>query len=532
MAGQIANLGGHPILILSEGSVRSTGRDAQMNNISAAAAIGDTVKTTLGPKGMDKMLVDSMGDVTITNDGATILEEMQIEHPAAKMMVEIAKTQDEEVGDGTTTAVVIASELLKKAGELIEQKIHPTTIAKGYRLAKEKALESLDSVSVKIESADSLIKIAKTSMAGKLSEQPTESLAKVAVDAVNKVMKPGSMIDTKNIKFMKKSGGSITDTELIEGIVISKEIAHSGMPRRVEKARIALVSSEFGIKDLESDAEVKIDTPEKFQAFIDAEDGMLRDMAAKVKEAGANVLFCRRSIDDTALFYLAKAKIMAVGSVENSDMDLLAKATGAKIVGNVNSLSNDDIGFAGIVYEKKLAGEEAVFVEKCKEPKAITILLRGGTEHFVDEAERAMNDAVKSVASAIELGKAVPGGGAAEMAVAKAVRKFAESMGGREQLAATAFAEAVESIPRNLAENSGLDPIDSLVRLRSENGKGLDINSGKSQDMIMAGVIEPLKVKVQAIKSASEAAEMILRIDDVISASARSSKGSDYGRED
>jgi len=525
---QFGNVGGQPILIVPEGTLRSKGRDAQSNNIAAARAVADTVRTTLGPKGMDKMLVDSIGDVTITNDGATILEEMQIEHPAAKMMVEIAKTQDEEVGDGTTTAVVLSGELLKKAGEMLEQDIHPTVITRGYRMAKFKALEILNAISMGIDVKDekALEQIANTAITGKSAEKASKELSQLAVDAVKKVAETAdgrTVVDTDNIKIEKKPGASMNDTKLIEGIVIDKEVVHSGMPKRVENAKIALIDSALEIKDLESDAKISINSPEKMQAFMLEEERMIKEMVGKVQKSGAKAVFCQKGIDDTAQHYMAKMGMLAARRVKKSDMDALAKATGAKVVTNLNELGKDDLGFAGLVEERRISGDQMIFVEKCRQPKAVTILIRGGTEHVVDEVERAMEDAVKGIASALELGKIVAGGGASEIEVARELRRYAEEFKGREQLAVNAFADAMEVIPRSLAENAGLDPIDKLANLRSSHdGKrrnaGLDVFTGRIANMATAGVIEPLKIKLQAIQSAAEAAEMILRIDDMISA--------------
>ena len=525
----IVNVGGQPVLILPEGSLRTKGKEALKANIAAARAVADTVRTTLGPKGMDKMLVDSLGDVVITNDGATILDEMQIENPAAKMLVEVAKTQDKIVGDGTTTAAVLAGELLKKAEDLLDQEIHPTVITKGFRLAKKKAIELLGDISfdVNINDLRSLEQLAQTAMTGKSAEKASEELSKIAVTAVKKVAetRPDSVaIDTDNIKFEKKEGGSMNDTELIEGVLIDKEVVHAAMPKRIEKAKVALLDSPLEIKELEGDAKISIDSPEKFQAFLDDQEKSLRDMAAKIEKSGANALFCQKGIDDAAQHYLAKAGVLATRRVKKSDMEAISRATGASIITNLNDLTAKDLGYAGVVEERKVAGDEMIFVEQCKHPKAVTILIRGGTEHIVDEVERAMEDAVKGISSALELGKIVAGGGATEIELAKGIRKFAESFKGREQLAVNAFADAMEAIPRALAENAGLDPIDKLANLRaqhdSNNGihKGLDVFSGKVQDMKKLGVIEPLKIKLQAIKSASESAEMILRIDDMISA--------------
>ncbi len=523
--------GGQPIFILPEGALRSKGRDAQRNNIAAAKAVADAVRTTLGPKGMDKMLVDSLGDVVITNDGATILDEMQIEHPAAKMMVEVAKTQDKEVGDGTTTAVIIAGELLKKAEDMLDQEIHPTVITKGYRLAKFKALEILDKIAmpVGIEDTEKLTNIANTAMTGKSAEKASKELSELCVNAIKKVAvkdSNGIRVDSDNIKIEKKAGGSINDTKLIEGIIIDKEVVHSSMPKETRNARILLLESALEVKELENDAKINIDSPEKMQAFLDEEDRMLRGMADKVVKSGANVMFCQKGIDDTAQHYIAKAGIMAARRVKKSDMEAMEKATGAKVVSNLDDLSKADLGFAGIVQERKVSGDRMIFVEECKEPKALTLLIRGGTEHVVDEVERAVEDAVKGIASALELGKVVVGGGAAEIEVARALRKYAESFKGREQLAVNAFADAMEVVPRSLAENAGLDPIDKLVALRAEHDrgaakKGLDVLSGDLAEMDKMGVIEPLKIKLQAVQSAAEVAEMILRIDDVISAGSK-----------
>ena len=531
-----AQTGGQPILILPEGTLRNRGKDAQRTNIAAARIVADTVKTTLGPKGMDKMLVDSLGDVVITNDGATILSEMQIEHPSAKMMVEVAKTQDNDVGDGTTTAVVLAGELLKKAEDLLDQDIHPTVITKGFRMAKFKALEVLRDISVDVQIKDEgmLLRIAETAMSGKSAEKASTELAEMAVNAIKKVadISEGKMdLDTDNIKMEKKAGGSINDTQLISGILIDKEIVHSGMPRRVEKARIALIDSALEVKELEGDAKISIDSPDKFQLFMEQEEKMLREMVEKVTASGANVVFCQKGIDDNAQHYLSKAGILAARRVKKSDMEALARATGAKVVTNLNDLSKDDLGYAGNVAERKVAGDEMIFVEECRTPKAVTILIRGGTEHVVDEVERAMEDAVKGVGAALELNKAVAGGGATEIEVAKHLRKYADSFQGREQLAVSAFADAIEVIPRALAENAGLDPIDKLANLRADHDKklvnaGLDVFTGRIHDAFKAGVIEPLKIKLQAIKSASESAEMILRIDDMISSGG---SGSDAG---
>lgn len=520
-------LGGQPIFILPEGTLRNTGRDAQSRNIAAAKAVSESVRTTLGPKGMDKMLVDSIGDITITNDGATILQEMEIDHPAAKMLVEVAKTQEDEVGDGTTTAVVLAGELLKKAEDLLEQEIHPTMILRGYRLAKAKALEILNDIAerVTLDDAATLQKIAMTAMTGKGSEAAKDPLAKLAVEAVRIVAEKenGVRIDKDDIKIEKKQGASIDDTELIRGIVIDKEIVHPSMPKNIKNAKIALLDCALEVKDTETNAEIRITSPDQLQAFLDQESKMLKEMVQKVIASGCNVVFCQKGIDDLAQHYLAKAKISAARRVKKSDMEKLAKATGANIVSSIDEISATDLGSAGLIEEMKLAGEEMIFVRDCKDPKAVSILVRGGTEHVVDEVKRAMDDAVLGVISALELGKVVTGGGAVETELARRLREYAETVGGREQLAINVFAEAVEIIPRTLAESTGKDPIDILVELRTlhERGSrhyGVDVINGKVADMKQLNVIEPLKIKTQAIKSATEAAEMILRIDDVITA--------------
>jgi thermosome len=521
-------MGGQPIFILPEGTLRNTGRDAQSRNIMAAKAVAESVRSTLGPKGMDKMLVDSIGDVTITNDGATILKVMEIEHPAAKMIVEVSKTQEEEVGDGTTTAVILAGELLKKAEGLIEQNIHPTMIVKGYRLAKSKSLEILEKIGMPVTLNDSelLGKIAMTAMTGKSSEAAKESLANVAVEAVRTVAEKGDkgvFVDKENVKIEKKEGGSLDDTELIRGIVIDKEVVHPNMPKKLKAAKIALLDVALEVKETETNAEIRITSPEQLQQFVEQESKMLKDMVEKVAASGANAVFCQKGIDDLAQHYFAKKGIMASRRVKKSDMEKLAKATGARVVSSIEEFSKDDLGSAGLVEEQKLAGEEMIFVRDCKDPKSVSILIRGGTEHVVDEAQRAMEDAVLGVVSALELGKVVTGGGSVEIELARQLRKWAESVGGREQLAINSFADAIESIPRTLAESTGSDTIDILVGLRTahDQGKstwGVDVLNGKTADMLALNVIEPLKIKTQAIKSATEAASLILRIDDVIQA--------------
>jgi thermosome len=524
-----SQLGGTPILILPERAQRYMGRDAQRMNIMAARVIAEAIRTTLGPRGMDKMLVNGLGDITITNDGVTILEEMDVEHPAAKMMVEISRTQEDEVGDGTTTSVVLAGELLKKAEELLDQDIHATIITSGYRLAVERAFKILDKIATPIpKDNDKMLKqIAVTAMSSKGSEARGEKLAEICVASVKQIIEEAEgkiEADIDNIKIEKKSGGSSADSQLIKGIILDKEVVHPGMPKRVEKAKIALLNLAIEVQETETDAKINITSPEQLKSFMEEEQRMLQEMIDQIKKAGANVVLCQKGIDDVAQHYLAKAKIIAARRVKESDMEKLSKATGGKIVTNLKDLTAKDLGAADLVEERKIAGEEMMFVEGCKDPKAVSILVRGGTEHVVDEVERAVHDAISVVSVAVEDGKILGGGGAPEVEVAKELREYADSVGGREALAINAFADAVETIPRTLAENAGLDPIDILVQLRSAHEKsggentGLDVTSGKVLNTLKQGIVEPLRVKVQAIKSASEVSEMILRIDDVIAA--------------
>jgi len=517
-----------PIFILPEGAQRTTGKTAQTNNIAAAKLVAETVRTTLGPKGMDKMLVDSMGDVTVTNDGVTILEEMNIEHPAAKMLVEVAKTQEAEVGDGTTTAVVLAGELLKQAENLLEKEVHPTVIAKGYRIAEEKATELLDAMAEKVTSKDESIlrKIAMTAITGKGAESAKESLSQMAVKAVKRVSEEIDgrySFDKSNIKLEKKTGGCVEDTSLIEGVVIEKEAVHPAMPKLIRGAKIALIDSAIEIKDTEMDAKISITDPAQMQAFVAQEEVMIRSMAEKIAATGANVLFCQKGIDDLAQHFLAKEGILAARRVKQSDMEAIARATGATIFTNLDDLSSKDLGKAGLIEERKVGDEELIYVTECKNPKAVTILIRGGTEHVVAEAKRAISDAIGDIAAALKNGKVVAGAAATEVELAKGLRKYANSLSGREQLAVLAFADAMEVIPRTLAENAGLDPIDVLTELKAAHDKkqkwgGIDVFKGKVVDAWNAGVIEPLRIKTQAISSASEVAQMILRIDDIIAA--------------
>ncbi len=468
----IGNLGGQPILILPEGTLRSTGKDAQRANITAAKAVADAVRTTLGPKGMDKMLVDSIGDIVITGDGVTILEEMEIEHPAAKMMVEVAKTQNEEAGDGTTTAVVVAGELLKKAEELITQEIHPTVVTKGFKIAKEEALKILDEIgkSVSLDDVEVLKKVSTTAMSGKAVERESGKLAELVVQSVREVSKESNgkiVIDKDDIKRVKKHGASVEDTQLIRGVVIDKEVVHPGMPKKLADAKIALLDVALEVKETETDAEIRITSPEQMQAFIDQEQRMLKQMVEKVVASGANVLLCQKGVDDLAQHYLSKRGVLAARRVKKSDMEALAKATGGRVVTSLDDLSASDLGYARLVEEKKIGGESMVFVSECRNPKSVTLLVRGSTEHVVDEVDRSIEDAIGAVTSAIESGKVVAGAGSPEAEVSKRLRKFAEGFSGREQLAIKAFADALEVIPRSLAENAGLDPIDILVELRA-----------------------------------------------------------------
>ncbi|MFZ3169006.1 MAG: thermosome subunit beta [Candidatus Methanoperedens sp.] len=524
MAGQ---LGGQPIFILREGSQRTKGREAQNNNIMAAKAVAAAVRTTLGPKGMDKMLVDSMGDIVITNDGATILKEMDIEHPAAKMIVEVAKTQDDEVGDGTTTAAVLAGEFLKNAEELLEMGVHPTVIASGYRLASIKAKEILQTLAKKVTSDDKdlLLKIAATAITGKGAEASKDVFANLTVNAVLAVVdieNGKKVVDIDDIKVEKKVGGSVEDSELIEGMVIDKERVHTNMPKKITDARILLINEALEIKKTEVDAEISIKSPDQLQLFLDQEEQMIHDMVTKVINSGANVLFVQKGIDDIAQHYLAKAGIYAARRVKKSDMDKLARATGAKILTSLKEITDSDLGKAGLVEEKKIGDEAMTYVTECHNPKAVSIILRGGTEHVADEAERALHDALRVVGVAIEDETLVAGGGSPEIELALRLREYASTLKGREQLAVAKFAEALEVIPRTLAENAGLDPINMLVEMRSQHEKGnktagLNVFTGKVVDMWKEGVVEPLRVKTQAISSGTEAATMILRIDDVLS---------------
>ena len=518
---------GQPVLILKEGTTRSRGREAQRNNIMAARIIGEVLKTTLGPRGMDKMLIDSLGDITITNDGAAILNEMEVDHPAAKMMVEIAKTQDDMVGDGTTTAVVLAGELLKRAEELLDQNIHPTIMVSGYRKAAQNAMETINKISipVDIEDRETMRKVAVTSMASKAVGSAKEHLAEIAIDAVKQITeKRGDrrLADIDNIQIIKKTGKSLLESQLIQGLIIDKEAVHPGMPKKLENAKIALLDCPLEIEKTEISAEIRIRDPNQMKAFLDQETKMLKEMVDKIKAAEANVVFCQKGIDDMAQHFLAKEGILAARRVKQSDMEKLARATGGTMITNLDDITPQDLGEAGIVEERKIGEDKMIFVEKCKDPRSVAVLIRAGLERMVDEAERAMNDALSVVSDVIENNKIVAGGGAVEVEVAKELRGYATKVGGREQLAIEAFADAIEVIPRTLAENAGLEPIDILVELRAAHEKkdgeymGVNVFTGKIENMQENGVVEPLVVKEQAVKSAAESASMILRIDDVI----------------
>jgi len=524
---------GQPVLILKEGTTRNRGKEAQRNNITAARVIGEVLKTTLGPRGMDKMLIDSLGDITITNDGAAILKEIDVEHPAAKMMVEISKTQDDMVGDGTTTAVILASELLKKAEELLDQNIHPTLFVSGYRKATQKAIEIIEKIAIPVELNDrkTLLKVALTSMSGKAVGGAREHFAEIALDAVTQIAeKRGDKMvaDIDNVQLVKKTGKSLLETQLVRGIIVDKEIVHPGMPKMKENAKIALLDSALEIEKTEMSAEIRIRDPTQMKAFLDQETSMMKNMADKIKKSGAEVVFCQKGIDDMVQHFLSKEGIIAARRVKESDMEKLARATGGTVT-DLENLKAADLGKAGVVEERRIGEDKMIFVEKCKDPHSVAILIRAGLERMVDEAERAMTDALSVVSDVIENNKIVAGGGAVEIEIGKELRKYATKIGGREQLAIEAFAEAVEVIPKTLAENGGLDAIDILVELRSahekEDGKnkGINVFTGKVQDSVENGVIEPINVKEQAIKSAAESASMILRIDDVITS--KSPKG-------
>ncbi|MDP2925610.1 MAG: thermosome subunit alpha [Nanoarchaeota archaeon] len=520
-----------PIFILPENTDRLLGKDAQRNNILAAKLVAELVKTTLGPKGMDKMLVDSLGDITVTNDGVTILEKMDIEHPAAKMMVEIAKTQEKEVGDGTTTAVMLAGKLLENAEKLLDMKIHPTVITKGYIMAEKKAKEFLKelSVDVTLDREDLLKNIVMTAMTGKRAESSKERFAEIIVMAVKQIQENGD-VNLSNIKISKNKSNGIEDTELIQGVIIDKERVSIDMPKRIENARIALISDALENKTPGSEAKISVTSPLQLQEFLNREEMVLKDIVEKVKKSGANVVFCQKGIDDVVQFYLAKQGIYAVRRVAKSDMDMLAYSTGGKIITNLNELTENELGKAHIVEEIRHGEEGMTYVKGCENPKALTILIHGGSEHVLEEIERAFKDGLGDVATVIKDGKVVPGAGAIEMELSKRLREFANTLSGREQLAVFEFANALEFIPSTLAENAGLDPIDILTELKSrhdnnEKSAGINIFNNKVENVFEKGIIEPTKIKTQAITSATEVATMILRIDDVLASKSKSSGG-------
>lgn len=523
-----------PIFILKEGTERTRGKSAQSNNIAAAKAVADAVRSTLGPKGMDKMLVDSMGDVVITNDGATILKEMDIEHPAAKMIIEVAKTQEQHCFDGTTTAVVLAGELLKRSEDLIEQNVHPTVICEGFRMACEKAVEGLESHGISTEGKDSvLMEVAKTSLTGKSAGAVKSFLADIcvrAVNAVGQVENDERMVDLDDIKVEKRQGGSIKDSTLVDGIILDKERVHAGMPRSISDASIALINSAIEVKKTEVDAKIQITDPNQLAAFLEEEEGYIRQLVETIKASGANVVICQKGIDDLAQHYMSKSGIFAIRRAKKSDMEALAKATNGRVITNIDDLSQEDLGKAARVEERKIGDSDMTFITGCEEAKSVSVLLRGGTEHVVDEIRRAFDDAVGVVSVAWEDGAVLTGGGSVLAALSRDLRAFAESVGGREQMAIEAFATALEIVPRTLAENAGLDPVTTIIELRKAHAEGdsksgINVYEGGVMDMKEANVLEPLRVVEQAILSATETATMILRIDDVISSKGISSMG-------
>jgi len=528
-----------PVLVLKESALQQKGRDAQKNNIAAAKLVADLVKTSLGPRGLDKMLVDSLGDVTITNDGATILKEIDAQHPAAKMMVEVSKTIDTEVGDGTTSSVIFAGALLEKAEKLLEKDVHSTVIVDGYQAAAEKSLELLAGFakSIKPDDEESLIKIAKTSMQSKLISEDSEPLSKLVVDSILKIAEKNGdaySVDLDNLKVEKKSGASIQDTALIKGIVLDKEIVHSGMPTKIQKAKIALVNAALEVEKTEMSAEIRISDPTQMQMFLEEENRMLKEMVTKLHNAGTNVLICQKGIDDISQHYLAKHGILAVRRVKESDMTKLAKATGGRITTNLDDITEKDLGHADLVQQKKVETDKWVFIEGCKNPHSVTILIRGGSQRVVDEVDRSIHDSLMVVKDVIETPSIVTGGGSAEAYLAGQLNEYADSFDGREQLAVKQYAEALESIPLTIAENAGMDPIDTIISLRAKQnsgkkGSGINAREGKIGDMNSLSILEPLVVKEQIIKSATETVCMILRIDDVIAISGGPSSGGPPG---
>jgi len=537
-----AKIGNQPALILKEGTSRTEGREAMHGNITAALVIAESVRSSLGPKGMDKMLVDGFGDVTISNDGATILDEMDVQHPTAKMLVEVAKTQDDEVGDGTTSAVVIAGELLSKAQNLIDKDVHPTVVVDGYQIANGKALDYLRKLAIKVNPTDKamLKKVARVALASKLLAEHKDFAADLAVNAMLHVTeKEGTeyRADVEDVKVEKKPGGSLTDTALIEGVLLDKEVVHPGMPKRVEDAKIALINCPLEVEKPEFDAKLNIQSPDQMKGFLDEEEKILRDMVDKIAKVGANVAICEKGIDDTAQHFMAKKGILAVRRVKQSDMEKLVKATGGRILTQLEGLKPSDLGNADLVEERKVSDDKMTFVEGCKDPKSVSILVRGGTERVVDEAERAIHDALSVVRDVIVEPYVVAGGGAPEAEVARMVRAYAQKLSGKEQLAVQAYADALDIIPLSLAENAGMDPIDSLMQVRAKHQTkskwaGIDPINGRVTDLAKLEVYEPLSVKVQALKSAGEAASMILKIDDVIAASKSKESGPPKGPHD
>ncbi len=533
-------MAGQPVIILKEGTERNTGRDAQKNNLMAGIAIAEAIKSTLGPKGMDKMLVDSLGDMVITNDGATILDELDVEHPAAKLLIQVSKSQDKVVGDGTTTAVVLAGELLKKGGELLDKKVHPTHIVSGYKKAAEEAQKILDEIALKTSDKERevLTKIAMTALNSKSVSNAREIIANLAVDAALAVLEDRNgevTVDIDNVKILQRQGKSLADSILIKGIALDKEVLHPDMPKRVENAKIALINRNIEVEKTEFDAEIRISDPLSIQAFLDQEEKMIKEMVEKIAATGANVLICQKGIDDLAQHFLAKKGIMAVRRVKKSDMEKLARATGARIISNLEDLTEKDLGEAGLVRAEKIGDDDYVFVEECKNPQAVTVMLRGASKYTTDEAERAFVDALSVVRDVLEDKAYLPGGGAPEAELSVKLEQFANKLSGKEGLAAKAFAEALRIIPMTLAENAGYDPIEKLTELISAHGKGenrvgLNVLTGEIADMVEMGVVEPLRVKKQAIKSASEAAEMIMRIDDVIAVKSSEDKGGAPGQ--
>ena len=525
----MAYMGGQPVIVLREDTERSRGRDARKSNMMAAQIIAEVLKTTLGPRGMDKMLIDSLGDITITSDGFTVLDEIDVQHPAAKMMIEVAKTQDKEVGDGTTTAVIFAGELLKKAEQLLEDNIHPSVIISGYQKASEKALETLEKISIDVDldDNDTLMKLSNTSIRSKSVSAARDHLSKIVIDAIKQVIEQRNgrtLVDVDNVQIVKKDGEGLRETELVKGVIIDKEIVHAGMPKKIKGAKIALLDTPLEVKKTEFDAEIRITSPDSIKAFLDQESDMLKKKVDQVVKTGANVLFCQKGIDDMAQHYLAKEGVLAARRVKKSDMEKLAKATGGKVVNNLADLKDSDLGICETVEEKKVSGDEMIFVEGCKDPQAVAIFVRAGLERMLDEAERALNDALYVIKDVAETPKMVTGGGSVEMELSKDVRDYAAQIGGREQLAIEAFADALEIIPRTLADNAGLDILDTMVDMKTAHAKkdgsymGVNVFDEGVINMLDEGVVEPMVVKLQAIKSSIEVASMILRIDDVVAA--------------